>query len=121
MSNCPPGLGVLGSTQVPCTGYNIADNDFDPYVCVSGSMYVGDLVPDICIYIAVGATSTTRIRFRVQCPTATIGSIISVNPTGLLTTPLLQDSFDPTIYAFVANFTANADQIGQNLFVFRCS
>ena len=88
------------------------------YPCFTGPIYVGDLVPDICLYISVGSTSTTRVRFRVQCPNATVDSIISVNPAGLLTTPLLQDSFDPDIYAFIANFTASLDQIGQNLFCF---
>lgn len=54
-------------------------------------MCVGDSVPDICICIAVDAT--TRLCFRVQCRTA------------LLTAPLLQDS---TIYAMVGGFALSA-------------
>ncbi len=89
-----------------------------PYPCVSGPTYVGDLEPDICIYMAVGATYTTRVRFKVQCANTTVDSIISVNPTGLLTTPIQQDPLEPTIFAFLANFTSNAQQVGQNLFCF---
>jgi hypothetical protein len=75
-------------------------------------------VSDICCYIAVGATYTTRIRFQVQCANATVDSIISVNPTGLLTTSIQQDPFDTDIFAFLANFTSSAEQIGQNLSCF---
>ncbi|UJR37024.1 hypothetical protein I4U23_029731 [Adineta vaga] len=89
-----------------------------PHPCVTGPIYIGDLVPDICIYISIGVTYTTRVRFKVQCENSSVESFISVNPTGLLTTALQQDSFDPTIYAFLANFTSSADQIGQNLFCF---
>ncbi|CAF4323187.1 unnamed protein product [Rotaria sp. Silwood2] len=88
------------------------------YPCVTGPIYIGDLVPDICIYLSVGVTYTTRVRFKVQCTNATVDSIISANPTGLLTTPIQQDPFDPTIFAFLANFTTNAQQVGQNLFCF---
>ena len=89
-----------------------------PDPCFTGPIYIGDLVPDICIYMPIGATYTTRVRFQVQCTNASVDSVISANPTGLLTTPLQQDTFDPTIYAFLANFTSNAQQIGQNLFCF---
>ncbi|CAF0979134.1 unnamed protein product [Rotaria sordida] len=88
------------------------------YPCVTGPIYIGDLVPDICIYLSVGATYTTRVRFEVQCTNATVQSIISVNPTGLLTTSIQQDPFDRKIFAFLANFTSNAQQVGQNLFCF---
>ncbi len=50
--------------------------------------------------MAVGATYTTRIRFQVQCANATVDSIISVNPTGLLTTPIQKDPFDTDIFFF---------------------
>ena len=89
-----------------------------PNPCVTGPIYIGDLVSDICIYMAVGSTYTTRVRFQVQCPNATVDSVISANPTGLLTTSLQRDPFDPTIFAFLASFTSNAQQIGQNLFCF---
>ncbi|CAF1653297.1 unnamed protein product [Adineta ricciae] len=86
--------------------------------CVTGPVYIGDLVPDMCIYISIGVTQITRVRFKVQCANATVASYISVNPAGLLTTPIQQDPFDPTIFAFLANFTSSANQIGQNLFCF---
>ncbi|CAF2462613.1 unnamed protein product [Rotaria sp. Silwood2] len=89
-----------------------------PDPCFDGPIYIGDLVPDICIYIPVGVTYTTRVRFKVQCINATVDSIISANPTGLSITPVQQDPFDPTIFAFLANFTTNAQQVGQNLFCF---
>ncbi|CAF3474831.1 unnamed protein product [Rotaria sp. Silwood1] len=88
------------------------------YPCATGPIYIGDLVPDICIYLSIGVTYTTRIRFKVQWTNATVDSISSVNPTGLLTTSIEQDPFDPTIFAFLANFTSSAQQVGQNLFCF---
>lgn len=89
-----------------------------PDPCVTGPIYIGDLVPDICLYMDVGDNLTTRVRFKIQCPNASITSYISANPAGLITTPILQDPFDPTIFAFLASFKANSDQIGQNLFCF---
>ncbi len=53
-----------------------------------------------------------------MCKRYTVNSTISVNSTGLLTTPLQQDPFDPTIFAFLATFTSSANQEGQNLFCF---
>ncbi|CAF1603918.1 unnamed protein product [Rotaria magnacalcarata] len=89
-----------------------------PDPCYTGPIYIGDLEPDICIYLPVGVTVTTRVRFQVQCTNATVDSVISVNPAGLLASPVVQDSFDPTIFAFLANFTSTAPQVGQNLFCF---
>jgi hypothetical protein len=86
--------------------------------CVTGPVFIGDLAPDTCIYMSVGDTYTTRVRFEVQCANSTVNSTISVNPTGLLTTPIQQDPFDPTIFVFIASFTSNAQQVGQNLFCF---
>ncbi|CAF1138993.1 unnamed protein product [Adineta steineri] len=103
-------------SQVPIQFVFHVYNSTNP--CVTGPIYIGDLVPDICIYMLVGSTYTTRVRFKVQCQNATVDSIISVNPTGLLTTALQQDPFDSTIYVFLANFTSNANQIGQNLYCF---
>ncbi len=90
----------------------------DPDPCYIGPIYIGDLVPDICIFMSVSDTYTTRVRFQVQCANATVNSTISVNPTGLLTTALQQDPFEPTIFAFLATYTASASQEGQNLFCF---
>ncbi|CAF1199626.1 unnamed protein product [Rotaria sordida] len=89
-----------------------------PDPCVTGPIYIGDLVPDICIYLSVGEIRTTRVRFKVQCTNATVESIISANPSGLITSSVQQDSFDPMIFAFLANFTSNSEQVGQNLFCF---
>ena len=87
-------------------------------VCVRGPIYIGDIIADTCIYMSVGSNYTARIRFRVQCANASVTSIISVNPTGLFTTSIQQDPFDATIFTFLAHFTSNAQQIGQNLFCF---
>jgi hypothetical protein len=103
-------------SQVPIQFIFNVYNSSNP--CVTGPIYVGDLVPDVCIYMSIGATYTTRVRFQVQCVNATVNSTISVNPTGLLITPVLQDPFDPTIFTFLATFTSSANQIGQNLFCF---
>ncbi|CAF3444710.1 unnamed protein product [Rotaria sp. Silwood1] len=111
---------------------NISSNDYlsqvpiqfvfhvydSPDPCFTGPIYIGDLVPDICIYLPIGTTQTTRVRFQVQCTSATVESVISANPAGLLTTSIEQDPFDPTIFAFLANFTSSAQQVGQNLFCF---
>ncbi|CAF1089399.1 unnamed protein product [Rotaria sp. Silwood1] len=111
---------------------NISSNDYlsqvpiqfvfhvydSPDPCFTGPIYIGDLVPDICIYLPIGTTQTTRVRFQVQCTNATVESVISANPAGLLTTSIEQDPFDPTIFAFLANFTSSAQQVGQNLFCF---
>ncbi|UJR19129.1 hypothetical protein I4U23_022259 [Adineta vaga] len=88
------------------------------YSCDTGPVYIGDLVPDICIYVSVGVKYTTSVRFKVQCANTTVDSYISVNPSGLLTTSLQQDPFDPTIFAFLASFTSSISQVGQNLFCF---
>ncbi|CAF1062457.1 unnamed protein product [Adineta steineri] len=103
-------------SQVPIQFVFHVYNSTNP--CVTGPIYIGDLVSDMCIYMPVGSTYTTRVRFKVQCTNATVDSVISVNPTGLLTTALQKDPFDSTLYVFLANFTSNANQIGQNLYCF---
>ncbi|CAF1067523.1 unnamed protein product [Adineta steineri] len=103
-------------SQVPIQFVFDVYNSTDP--CVTGPIYIGDLVPDICIYMGVGDTYITRVRFQVQCTNATVASIISVNLIGLTTTALQQDPSDSTIFVFLANFTSSANQIGQNLYCF---
>ena len=86
--------------------------------CVRGPLYIGDIAADTCIYMEVGANFTTRVRFRVQCANASVSSTISVNPTGLFTTAIQQDTYDPTVFIFLAQYTSSVQQIGQNLFCF---
>lgn len=86
--------------------------------CWIGPIYVGDLSADMCIYLKENTTYTTRIRLQVQCNNATVTEIISVNPTGLTTTEIVQDPFDKTIFIYFIYFYASSDQYGQNLYCF---
>lgn len=89
-----------------------------PDSCWLGPVYVGDLPTDMCIYIKVNTTYTTRIRLQVQCTNANVTNIISVNPTGLTSTNIIPDPFDNTIFIYIIYYFASADQYGQNLYCF---
>ncbi|CAF1194039.1 unnamed protein product [Adineta ricciae] len=89
-----------------------------PNPCWTGPVYMGDLSSDQCIYLTAGTTYKARIRLQVQCPNATVNSIISVNPTGLTKTALVPDPFDVTIFIYFIYYFASPDQYGQNLYCF---
>jgi hypothetical protein len=55
-------------SQVPIQFIFDVYNSSDP--CVTGPIYIGDLVPDICIYMSINNTYTTHVRFKVQCANA---------------------------------------------------
>jgi hypothetical protein len=100
-------------SQVPIQFVFHVYNSTNP--CWIGSAYVEDFSADMCIYIAVNAIFTTRIRLQVQCPNATVTSILSVNPIGLNTTALTPD---PTMFIYFVYFSASFQQYGQNLYCF---
>jgi hypothetical protein len=103
-------------SQVPIQFVLRVYNSTNP--CARGPVYIGDLPADTCIYMSPGVTETVRIRLQVQCNNTNVSSIISVNPTGLLISPIQKDPFNGDIYVFLANFTPSAQQVGQNLFCF---
>ena len=69
-------------SQVPIQFVFRVYNSTNP--CARGPLYIGDLPADTCVYMSPGTTETVRIRFQVQCNNTNVTSIISVNPTGLL-------------------------------------
>lgn len=58
------------------------------------------------------------IRIRIRCPNATLANIIGVYPSGFTQSNPYLDPFDPTVNVFLVNYTASANQVGQNLFCF---
>lgn len=86
--------------------------------CNLPPLYVGDAPADQCIFVEPGQFLTVLIRIRIRCPNATLANIIGVYPSGFTQSNPYLDPFDPTVNVFLVNYTASANQVGQNLFCF---
>ncbi|CAF0948611.1 unnamed protein product [Didymodactylos carnosus] len=86
--------------------------------CLLPPVYLGDSPADQCIYVDPGQVVTMRIRIQIQCPGANLSSVIAVYPPGFSQSAIYEDPYDTTINFFMVNYTAAANQVGQNLFCF---
>ena len=86
--------------------------------CTLPPIYIGDVPAEQCIFVEPGQLLMMFIRIRVQCPNATLANIIGVYPVGFTQTSTFTDPYDTTVYNRQVNYTANVDQVGQNLFCF---
>jgi hypothetical protein len=86
--------------------------------CTLPPIYIGDAPADQCIFVEPGQVLTMLIRIRVQCPNATLANVIGVYPTGFTQSSSITDPYDSTVNIFKVFYTANANQVGQNLFCF---
>jgi hypothetical protein len=86
--------------------------------CSLPPIYIGDAPADQCIFVEPGQVLTIYIRIRVQCPNATLANVIGVYPIGFTQSSTITDPYDSTVNLFKVFYTANANQVGQNLFCF---
>jgi hypothetical protein len=86
--------------------------------CTLPPVYIGDTPADQCIFVEPGQILTMFIRIRIQCANATLANVIGVYPTGFTQSNTTLDPYDSTVNVFKVYYTANANQVGQNLFCF---
>ncbi|CAF3567356.1 unnamed protein product [Adineta steineri] len=86
--------------------------------CNLPPLYIGDAPADQCIFVEPGQVLTMIIRIRIQCPNATLANVIGVYPSGFTQSSTFMDPYDLTLYNFQVSYSANVNQVGQNLFCF---
>ena len=86
--------------------------------CQLPPLYLGEVPADQCIYIEPNEVHTVRVLIRIQCPNATLDNVITSYPSGFTRSATYFDQFDPRINIFFINYTAQIQQLGQNLFCF---
>ncbi|CAF1627580.1 unnamed protein product, partial [Didymodactylos carnosus] len=87
-------------------------------LCNTPPLYLGDVSPDECIFVAPGQNLSVLLRIQVKCANSTLSNIIGVYPQGFSQSSIYQDPYDKTINIFMVNYSASASQVGQNLFCF---
>ncbi|CAM4753112.1 unnamed protein product [Rotaria magnacalcarata] len=95
--------------------FNVWDSNI---TCSLPPLYIGDVPANQCIFLVPGQVITMVLRIQIQCPNATLTSIIGVYPAGFTQSATYTDPYSPTIHIFNVYYTGNSNQVGQNLFCF---
>ncbi|CAM4880178.1 unnamed protein product [Rotaria socialis] len=86
--------------------------------CSLPPLYIGDVPADQCIFLVSGQLITMVLRIQIQCPNATLTSIIGLYPAGFTQSAAYTDPYNRTTNAFNVYYTGNLNKVGQNLFCF---
>lgn len=85
-----------------------------PPLCVDPPIYDGDWGSGACIGVASNNMTEIKIAARIQCENSstTIRDILTISPTGMVRSPIIQDPQSNNRYIMTLQWTPRANQYG---------